>query len=105
MRTSTRRFGLAAFARRMVSAKCPAPPSARSSRSTLVRTTYSTPISASVRATFAGSSGSGGAVGLPALTAQKRHPRVQSSPMSMRVIVPPPQHSPMLGHWASSQTV
>lgn len=55
------------------------------------------------------------------LTAQKEHPRVQVSPMIMIVAVAvpspsecsecsgslesPPQHSPMLGHLASSQTV
>lgn len=36
---------------------------------------------------------------------QKRQPRVHVSPISMMVAVPPPQHSPMLGHRASSQTV
>jgi len=39
-----------------------------------------------------------------------RQPRVQVSPMIMMVAVavlpsPPPQHSPMLGHLASSHTV
>lgn len=52
---------------------------------------------------------SGGGV-LLVLTAQNLHPRVQVSPSSMMVAVatpsPPPfQQSPMLGHWASSQTV
>jgi hypothetical protein len=42
---------------------------------------------------------------LPLRTAQKRQPRVQTSPRSMKVAVPPPQHSPMFGQRASSQTV
>lgn len=48
-------------------------------------------------------SGSGGACDV--LTAQNLHPLVQVSPKSMIVPVPPFQHSPMLGHWASSHTV
>jgi hypothetical protein len=61
-------------------------------------------------AVFSGSMGSGGAGFLLVLTAQNRQPRVQVSPRSMIVAVttpsPPPfQHSPMLGHCASSQTV
>jgi len=39
------------------------------------------------------------------LTAQKRQPQVQVSPMTIKVAVPPLQHSPMLGQRASSQTV
>ena len=38
-------------------------------------------------------------------TAQKRQPRVQVPPITMKVAVPPPQHSPMLGQRASSHTV
>ncbi len=38
-------------------------------------------------------------------TAQKRQARVQTAPISMRVAVPAFQHSPMFGHFASSQTV
>eukprot|EP00967_Tisochrysis_lutea_P090519 scaffold129579_cov39-Tisochrysis_lutea.AAC.2 len=42
-------------------------------------------------------------------TLQNRQPRVHVSPMTMMVAVAvsflPPQHSPMLGHLASSQTV
>ena len=48
-------------------------------------------------------SGSGGACDV--LTAQNLHPLVQVSPNSMIVPVPPFQHSPMLGHCASSHTV
>ena len=76
------------------------------------------PHSATAVATFEGSRGSNGGGALEVFTAQKRHPRVQVSPMSMMVAVAawafllpsllasdPPQHSPMLGHLASSQTV
>ena len=48
-------------------------------------------------------SGSGGACDV--FTAQNLHPLVQVSPNSMIVPVPPFQHSPMLGHCASSHTV
>ncbi len=44
-------------------------------------------------------------MGLPVSTAQKRQARVQMWPMSMNVAVPRLQHSPMLGHMASSHTV
>eukprot|EP00978_Attheya_sp_CCMP212_P027058 scaffold90177_cov55-Attheya_sp.AAC.2 len=63
-------------------------------------------------ATFSGSSGSRGGGAREVLTAQNEHPRVQVSPMIMMVAVAPLpdsesplQHSPMLGHFASSQTV
>ena len=51
--------------------------------------------------------GSGGAGVEAVLTAQKRQPRVHVSPRIMTVAVPvsPFQHSPMLGHCASSHTV
>ena len=39
------------------------------------------------------------------MTAQKRHPRVHTSPRSITVAVPSRQHSPTLGQRASSQTV
>ena len=42
---------------------------------------------------------------MPEATSQKRQPRVQTSPISITVAVPPPQHSPTLGQLASSQTV
>src|SRR5688500_3971504 len=56
-------------------------------------------------ATFKGSSGSRAAGYRAVFTAQKRHPRVQVSPITMNVAVPPSQHSPMFGQRASSQTV
>ena len=39
------------------------------------------------------------------MTAQKRQPRVQTSPRSITVAVPSVQHSPTFGQRASSQTV
>jgi hypothetical protein len=56
---------------------------------------------------FTGSISSGGAGAWLVLTAQNWQPRVQVSPSSITVAVPvgPFQHSPMLGHCASSQTV
>ena len=62
-------------------------------------------MSCTVRALFAGSSESSQPRGLPVSTAQKRQARVQTAPISMRVAVPAFQHSPMFGHFASSQTV
>ena len=62
-------------------------------------------------AVFSGSCGSRAAGCRDVLTEQKRHARVHVSPISMIVAVAasfppsPPQHSPMLGHRASSQTV
>ena len=49
-------------------------------------------------------SGSSGA-GAPTFTWQKRHARVQTSPINMTVAVPPPQHSATFGQRASSHTV
>src|SRR6202022_4912107 len=43
--------------------------------------------------------------GLPVSTEQNLQARVQTAPMSMIVAVPAFQHSPMLGHLASSHTV
>src|SRR5512139_3182853 len=62
-------------------------------------------MSCTVRAALAGSSWSSQPCGLPVSTAQKRQARVQTSPISISVAVPAFQHSPMLGHLASSQTV
>jgi len=62
-------------------------------------------MSSTVFAVFSGSSGSSQPRGLPVSTAQKRQARVHTSPISMMVAVPAFQHSPMLGHLASSQTV
>ena len=88
-------------------AKCSAPPSGMSSRSTDVSTMYPTPHSAMALAVFSGSISSGGAGVAAVLTAQKRHPRVHVSPRIMIVAVPvsPFQHSPRFGHMASSHTV
>src|SRR6478736_6086752 len=62
-------------------------------------------MSSTVAATFAGSSASSQPCGLPVSTAQKRQARVHTLPMTMMVAVPAFQHSPMLGHLASSHTV
>src|SRR5690606_13159994 len=43
--------------------------------------------------------------GRPVLMSQKPQERVQVSPSMRNVAVPLPQHSPRLGHMASSQTV
>src|SRR5512143_1805120 len=43
--------------------------------------------------------------GRPVLTAQNLHILVHTSPRIMNVAVPAPQHSPMFGQRASSQTV
>ncbi len=56
-------------------------------------------------AAFSGSSVSSQPRGLPVSTEQKRQARVQTAPINMIVAVPAFQHSPMLGHLASSQTV
>ena len=59
---------------------------------------------ATASATRAGSVGSSG-LGLPVATLQKAQARVQTSPMIIMVAWLFDQHSPMLGHAASSQTV
>ena len=96
--------GAAARIAATVRAKCAAPPSARSSRSTEVMTTWLRPIFATAAATRSGSVGSSGA-GLPVATLQKPQARVQISPMIIMVAWDFSQHSPMLGQPASSQTV
>jgi len=58
-----------------------------------------------VPASLEGSSASSAGGYFEDLTAQKRQPRVQVSPINMKVAVPPFQHSPMFGQFASSQTV
>ena len=88
----------------MQSTKCWAPPSRRSSRSTDVTTTYFSPMSATVLARLSGSLASGG-LGRPWATSQNEQRRVQTSPRIMKVAVPWPKHSWMLGQLASSQTV
>src|SRR5581483_11290996 len=103
-RTSIVVAGEAARRARMQSTKCWAPPSRRSSRSTLVTTTYESPRRATVAARCAGSSASG-ARGRPCATSQKGQRRVQTSPRIMKVAVPLPKHSAMFGQEASSHTV
>jgi hypothetical protein len=85
-------------------AKCSAPPSARSSRSTEVMTTWLRPIFFTALATL---------LRLLAVerqrhagrTLQKAQARVQISPMIMKVACFLSQHSPIFGQPASSQTV
>ncbi len=102
--TSTVVPGLNSRMARIVCAKCSAPPSARSSRSTDVITTCLRPSFATARPTFAGSSESSGP-GNPVFTLQKAQARVQVSPMIIMVACLFAQHSPILGQPASSQTV
>ena len=90
---------------RTVAAKWAAPPSGRSSRSTEVNTTQRRDQRSAAAATLLGSCSSSTPPGCPVATEQKRQPRVQTSPMIKKVAVPQPQHSPMLGQRASSQTV
>ncbi len=56
-------------------------------------------------ARWRGSPASSGGGWAAVFTWQKRQPRVQTSPISMTVAVPPPQHSPTFGQLASWQTV
>ena len=88
----------------MQSTKCCAPPSRKSSRSTLVITTYCNFIAAMVLARFSGSCTSG-ACGLPCATSQNGQRRVHTSPKIMKVAVPCEKHSPIFGQDASSHTV
>ena len=82
-----------------------APKSGRSSRSTEVTTAWRSPIRATASPTRRGSSASMSPPRRPLFTAQKAQARVQTSPRIMKVAVPWPQHSPMFGQRASSQTV
>ena len=84
--------------------KMGAPPSLRLSRFTEVMTACLRFILWTAWAVRRGSPQSMGG-GLPCLTSQKRQERVQTSPRIRKVAVPLPQHSPMFGHIASSQTV
>src|ERR1051325_3483116 len=88
----------------MVSAKCSAPPSSRSSRVTDVTTMCRNPIRFAVSATARGSSGDGGAYGRPVVTLQKPQERVQTSPRIMKVAVPRAKHSVRFGQASDSQT-
>src|ERR1700722_7933489 len=101
--TSTRAgsgFALIACA---VAAKCAAPPSGRSSRSTDVTTTCCKPSRATASAIRRGSSASSGRT-LPCATAQYGQFRVHTSPISMKVAVRCEKHSPIFGQHASWQT-
>ena len=80
------------------------PPSARSSRATIVSTAWSRSIRSIASATRAGSS-TCGASGWRVSTRQNPHARVQRSPSTMNVAVPSAQHSDRLGQPASSHTV
>jgi len=73
-------------------------------------TIYSTPHSAIAVAVLTGSLTSNGGGARDVFTEQNMHPLVHVSPMIIIVAVatplsPPPQHSPMFGHRASSQTL
>ncbi len=104
MRTSIDRSGQASRTLTIVSAQSAAPPSGRSSRSTLVMTMCLSSVPRSASATRRGSWRSV-VVGLPVLTLQKPQARVQVSPRIMIVATPRVQHSPKLGHDASWHTV
>src|SRR5260363_121107 len=93
-----------ALTRSMHATKCAAPPSSKSSRSTLVITTYSSLSAAIVLARLSGSLASSGS-GRPCPTSQNGQRRVHLSPMIIKVAVPLPKHSPIFGQLASSHTV
>ena len=95
--------GLSDLTLEIHSAKCVAPLSFRSSRSTDVTTTYLRPISCTASASCPGSSWSS-SFGLPCATSQNGQRRVQISPMIINVAVPCEKHSGKLGQLASSQT-
>src|SRR6476620_766389 len=102
---STIILGQIDFIALIVLAMCSAPPSCKSSLQTEVITTYlNSPHSLIAFATLSGSLTSGKA-GLPLLTAQNLHALLHTSPITIIVAVPMPQHSDILGHFASSQTV
>ncbi len=102
--TSMEQPGCSARMRWITMAKIGAPPSLRSSRLTLVMTACFKFIALTAWATRSGSRKSRGD-GCPRLMSQNPQERVQTSPNIKKVAVPEPQHSPMLGHMASSQTV
>ncbi len=104
VRISIRVPGLNSRMALMQSTKWAAPPSRKSSRSTLVTTTYFRPMSLTVCARCSGSAASGG-LGRPWATSQNEQRRVQTSPRIMKVAVPWPKHSWMFGQLASSHTV
>src|SRR5919202_512351 len=101
---STIIVGDRSFIALIVLAMCSAPPSSKSSLHTEVITTYLNPHSLIALATLSGSPVSS-KIGLPLLTAQNLHPLLHVFPIIIIVAVPVPQHSDILGHLASSQTV
>ncbi len=80
------------------------PPSARSSRATIVSTAWSRPMRSMASATRSGSSAAG-ASGCLVSTRQNPQARVHRSPSTMNVAVPSLQHSDRFGQPASSHTV
>lgn len=94
--TSTVVSGLSRLISRMVRTQCDAPKSGRSSRSTEVTTAWESFIKAMDSATCVGSSASSGK-GFPLAVLQNLQHRVQIFPPIMKVAVPFPQHSPILG--------
>ena len=87
-----------------VSAQIIDPPSFKSSLSTEVITACFIPIILIDLATFSGSSHST-VSGLPVFTPQKPHDLVQILPKIIKVAVPSPQHSPILGQLPLVQIV
>ena len=81
----------------MVCTQCAAPKSGKSSRSTEVITAWDSFISEIDSATWSGSCGSNG-WGFPVSVLQNLQARVHTSPPIIKVAVPLPQHSPILGH-------
>ena len=89
----------------MTAAKCAAPPSGRSSRSTVVTTTWRRPSRATASATRVRLVMRPARPGMAGGDVAEAQARVQISPMIIMVAWRCDQHSPMLGQAASSQTV
>ena len=96
MSTSMVVSGFSRLISRIVCTQCAAPKSGRSSRSTEVMTACDSFIRDMDSATWVGSAGSSGR-GTPVAVLQNLQQRVQMSPPIMKVAVPLPQHSLMLG--------
>src|SRR5260221_8346561 len=96
--------GLSFFVSTTVRYQISAQRSLSSWRLTEVITACFTPISRIASATRRGSSSSY-SVGRPVATAQNVQLRVQILPRIMKVAVPAPQHSPILGQFPLSQMV
>ncbi len=97
--------GFNSLTRLTVFAQKSAPPSGRSSLSTLVSTTCFNSIFLILSARRSGSPQSTIPCGLPVFTEQNLQARVQISPKIMNVAVPLPQHSDILGHLPLTQIV